>query len=176
MVQENLANFDAKNKLEQSARLFMATNLLHRQERAALDGIFKQLDQEKNDVITKAELKVAFERTHGKDKSVKIEQMLVAVFDRIDTEKKGVIEYNQFIAAAANDSTLLTKKNLKTTFDAIDKSKTGTINVNDLKAFLNDGEKKAMNSRDARRIIKEVDRDGRGEITFEDFCYLMHRK
>ena len=152
----------------------MATNLLHQKERAALDGIFHHLDKEDKDALTKADLKVAFERTQGKDKSVKVEKMLESVFDRIDTEKKGVINYNQFIAAAADDSVLLTKKNLKATFDAIDKSKTGTITVDDLKDFLNEGDdKKAMNNRNARRIIKEVDSEGHGEISFDDFCELM---
>ena len=66
---------------------------------------------------------------------------------------------------------------LKEAFDAIDKSKTGTITVDDLKSFLNDGhEKKAMNNRDAKRIIREVDHEERGEISFEDFCDLMRRK
>lgn len=155
----------------------MATNLLQKKEKTALDGIFHHLDHENKDALSKADLKGAFEKVHGKDKSVKIEQMLESVFDRIDTEKKGVIDYSHFIAAAADDSVLLTKKNLKTTFDAIDKSKTGTITVDDLRAFLNDGhEKKAMNIRDAKRLIKEVDHGERGEISFEDFCDLMRRK
>lgn len=155
----------------------MATNLLHKKERAALDGIFNHLDTEKTDTLSKSDLKVAFERTHGKSQSVKIEQMLESVFDRIDTEKKGTINYNQFIAAAARDSALLTKNNLKTTFDAIDKSDTGTITAADLKAFFNEGkEKKVMSSWDAHRIVKQVDSEGRGEISFEDFCDLMHSK
>lgn len=154
----------------------MATNLLHVKERAALDNIFRHLHPEKKEGLSKSDLKQAFEKAHGKEQSVKIEQMLVAVFDRLDEKNTGIIDYNQFLAAAADDNVLLTKKNLRATFDAIDKSNTGTLSVDDLKVFFNDGqEKKVMNSRDARRLIKQVDNQGWGEINFEDFCDLMLR-
>lgn len=170
-----MANFDATTKLEQSARLYMATNLLQQKQTAAIDGVFDHLDRANDDVLTRGELKIAFEKAHGKDKSVKIEQMLEDVFERIDTEKTGVISYPQFVAAAADDSVLLTKKNLRATFDAFDKGNTGSINVDDLKALFNDGQQnKIMSRRNARRLMKQVD-DGDGKITFENFCDLMLR-
>lgn len=171
-----MQNFDAENKLEQAARLFIANNLLRNgSAKRSLDSVFNHLDKTLVDgVITRAELKIALERTHGKDKSVKVEQLLQTTFDRVDVNKDGIIEYAEFIAAAADDSILLTRENLRVAFDEFDKCKTGYITVDDLKALCS-REKKIMAKSDARRLMRQVDLNGDGKITFEEFCELMQR-
>ena len=173
-----MQNFDAENKLEQAARLFIANNLLQNNSaKRSLDSVFRHLDKVLVEgVITRDELKIALERIHGKDNSVKVEQLLQSTFDRVDVNKDGVIEYAEFIAAAADDSILLTRHNLKKTFDEFDKGKTGTITVEDLNALCSGEQKKIMSRRDARRIMRRVDLNGDGKITFEEFCELMQRR
>ncbi|CAB9518063.1 Calcium-dependent protein kinase [Seminavis robusta] len=170
----NLQNFDAKNKLEQAARLYIASNLLYgTSAKRSLDSVFHHLDKVLVDgVISRDELKVALEKAHGKGKSAKVQQLLTNTFDRVDVNKDGVIEYAEFMAAAADDSLLLTRENLRETFDNFDVSKTGTITVDDLKALCNRNEK-IMSKRDARKLMRQVDLDGDGEITFAEFCALM---
>lgn len=152
----------------------MVTNLMQQEQREALDGVFRHLDRDRDNIITKNELKIALQRAHGKEKSEKIEKMLEDTFDRCDLKKNGAIDYSEFLAAAADDSVLLTKENLKATFDAFDKSNTGSITVDDLKALFNDGRKKKLvHKRDAKKIMRQVDMDGDGEISFDEFCDLM---
>ena len=169
-----MQNFDARAKLEKSGRLYIVTNLMQQEQREALDGVFKHLDRDKDNFITRNELKIALQRAHGKDKNEKIEKMLEDTFNRCDLKKNGVIDYSEFLAAAADDSVLLTKENLKATFDAFDKSKTGSITVDDLKALFNEGRrKKLLHKRDAKKIMRQVDMDGDGEINFDEFSDLM---
>lgn len=152
----------------------MVTNLMQQEQREALDGVFKHLDRDKDNLIKKSELKTALQRAHGKEKSEKIEKMLEDTFEKCDIKGDGVIDYSEFLAAAADDSVLLTKENLRATFDAFDKSNTGSITVDDLKALFNDGrQKKILRKRDAKKIMRQVDLDGDGELSFDEFCDLM---
>lgn len=173
--QGNLQKFHANTKLEQATRMYIVNNLLQSEERAQLDACFRYLDKNRNNVITREELRTALKRSRPKDKVVRIETMLEDIFDRIDVQNTGEIEYSEFLAAAADDSVVLTRENLLATFHAFDKSRTGTITVDDLKKVFNEGrEKKVISSRDAKRLIAKVDPNGDGEISFEEFCQFMH--
>ena len=155
--------------------MYIVNNLLQSEERAQLDACFRYLDKNKNNVITREELRTALRKARPKDKVVRVETMLEDIFDRIDVKKTGEIEYSEFLAAAADDSVVLTRENLFATFTAFDKSRTGTINVQDLKKLFNEGrEKKIISTREAKRLIAKVDPNGDGEINFDEFCEFMH--
>jgi calcium-dependent protein kinase len=135
------------------------------------------LDRNKDQVLTKDEILLALQKAHGTDHQVKILEILERSFDKIDVDKSGEIDFVEFMAAAANESLLLTKQNLKMTFDAFDKSNTGAITVVDLKAICKaEMAKKIISKRDIRRIMKEADLNGDGEIDFVEFCEMMRRQ
>ena len=163
--------------MEQSARLYICTNLLQDSQREALNACFRYLDRDQDSVITRNDLKIALEKTHGKDKSDKIERMLQDTFDRVDVKKTGAIGYSEFLAAAADDQVLLTKENLRATFDAFDKSKTGTITMDDLNEIFSEGiKRRSVTKREVKKIMQQVDVNGDGEISFDEFCSIMRAK
>lgn len=157
--------------------MYIADNLLCSLEKMSLASIFKYLDKNKDKVITKDELRMALEKAHGNDQHVKIIEILQRTFDEVDVDGNGEIDYVEFLAAAAKESPLLTKKNLKAAFDSFDKSKTGTITKNDLKGLCKEERaKKITSKKDAKRIMKEADTNGDGEIDFDEFCEMMRRR
>lgn len=173
----NLQNFHANNKLEQATRMYIVNNLLQSEERAQLDACFRHLDKNRNNVITREELRQALKKSRPKDKVIRVETMLEDIFDRIDVKKTGEIEYTEFLAAAADDSVVLTRENLWTTFNAFDKSRTGKIDVKDLMRLFNEGrDKKVLRTKEAKRLIAAVDHRGDGEINFDEFCDFMQVK
>ena len=171
-----MTTFDAHNKLELVARLYIADKLLNSLEKMSLSSIFKHLDRNKDKVITKDELAVALAKAHGKDQRVKIVEIMERAFEQIDANKDGEIQYAEFLAAAAKESLLLTRRNLKATFEKFDKSNTGAITKEDLKELCKEEHAKSVISKkDVKRILKEADLNGDGEIDFEEFCEMMRR-
>jgi len=133
------------------------------------------LDKDKDSAVSKKDLKLALEKTHGKERSQKIEQLLTRAFDTVDVSKDGFISHSEFLTAAADYEDILTEENLKSTFDAFDKSKTGTITLDDLEQVLNEGhQSKLLGRRDVKNSMAHLDLDGDGEINFQEFRFIMH--
>jgi serine/threonine protein kinase len=165
---DNMANFNATNKLEIAARIHIVSNLLSPKERESLHPVFRYIDQNRDNSITRDELRLAFASTHGMDAHVTTEEMLESSFDKLDVKKNGVIDYSEFLAAAADDSIVLTPENLRATFRSFDRSKTGKITVDDAKGVFNEGrKKKVLHKRDAIELFQGFDADSDGKISFE---------
>jgi calcium-dependent protein kinase len=52
----------------------------------------------------------------------------------MDTNRDGVIDYDEFMTAAADREKLLTSKNLKNAFNALDKNGNGKVDAEEIKA------------------------------------------
>jgi Ca2+-binding EF-hand superfamily protein len=140
-----------------------------------LDGIFERLDCNSDDKITREEMKLALEEFHGSEKNDKIRQWLETTFDSCDVNQDGVIDKSEFLAAAANDADVLSRRNLRRAFHAMDKTHTERITIEDFRAFFNDEiyKKHVMSKREAKKLMRQIDANGDGEIDFEEFCNIM---
>ena len=93
------------------------------------------------------------------------------LMELIDTDGNGFIEYEEFLRASMDKKKLLSKKNLKIVFDYLDKNKNGKISYDEIKAVL-DGDNK-MEDDIWKALVNQVDLDGDGEISFNEFEYMM---
>jgi calcium-dependent protein kinase len=89
----------------------------------------------------------------------------------VDTDGNGFIEYSEFIAAAINLETLLSKNTLEAAFNACDRDHSGSLSKSELKELLGGG--KAENEQVWVKLIEEADRNGDGEIDLKEFTSLM---
>ena len=58
------------------------------------------------------------------------------IFERIDIDNSGKIDYSEWIVATINKSSLLTPEKLKIAFEMIDLDGNGTINSNEIKEIV----------------------------------------
>jgi len=89
----------------------------------------------------------------------------------VDMDANGAIDYTEFISATINKSKLLTKERLKTAFDHFDKNHSGFINLAEIKTLLDQGKK--IDDKVWRDMIKQVDINGDGEISYAEFEKMM---
>ena len=78
------------------------------------------------------------------------------MFDAVDTDKSGFIDYTEFVVASMNEKSLLTTERLTSAFKMFDKDKSGMITPSEIRAVLSASENKIPPAViDA--IIKQVD-------------------
>ena len=167
-VTNNLKNFYATQKLQQLTLAYIVHNLVNIDEIKKLRSIFLKFDSNGDGHLTKDELMHGLMEMMEKEEAKKEVNRLMEI---IDTDGNGFIEYEEFLRASMDKDKLLSKKNLQIVFDFLDKNKNGKISYDEIKDILD----KENKSEDDiwKALVNEVDLDGDGEISFNEFVYMM---
>lgn len=161
----NLKNFRAEQKLKQATLQYIIQNIAAKEQINEMEEIFSAMDENNDGMLSKEEISNGYEKHFG----VPIEdEELDKIFDAIDTDGSGAIDYSEFLMATMNESQLLSKENLKRAFKMFDKDGSGTISRDEIREALGDIEEEI-----AEKIISEVDENDDGEISFEEFERMM---
>ena len=100
------------------------------------------------------------------------EKELTKIFKYIDQAHTGCIEYEEFIRACINKKELLSEENLKKTFVLFTKTdENATITCNEFKGLL--GLSSKFSDKQWDMIIKTIDKNGDGQIEFDEFKDMM---
>ena len=93
------------------------------------------------------------------------------VMKAIDADGNGYIEYEEFVRGGIDKKKILTNENLNIVFGIFDKDKSGKISSDELKNIL---DKEGMfENRVWDKIIKDIDLNGDGVISFSEFKKMM---
>jgi len=84
-----------------------------------------------------------------------------------DTDGSGEIDYSEWIVATTDKTKLLTDDKLKVAFNVFDRDGGGSISSSEIKEVLGIG--KNIDERVWAEIVREVDPNGDGEISFDEF-------
>ena len=114
----NLRTFRADQKLKQATFAFIASQLLTKAEKENLAKIFKAIDKNGDGKLSKEEILEGYDSFFGKNlDKTDVEKM----FDAVDIDKSGYIDYSEFVIAAMNEKQLLTNEKLQSAFKMFDK-------------------------------------------------------
>lgn len=114
----NLKTFRADQKLKQATFAFIASQLLTKSEKENLAKIFKAIDKNGDGKLSKEEILEGYDLFFGKNlDKVDIEKM----FDAVDIDRSGYIDYSEFVIASMNEKQLLTNEKLQSAFKMFDK-------------------------------------------------------
>lgn len=125
-----------------------------------LRKVFETYDTSKDGIISLEEFKAAMTSTGDYS-----EEEITKMFYTIDRDLSGGIYYTEFLAATLEARGRIVEEKLADAFDRMDCDDTGYISRQNLEDFL------GSESTDTKvdQLIKEVDLDGDGKISFKEF-------
>lgn len=166
----NLKNFKAERKLQQATLYFMVHSLTPSEDIIKLRKIFEKMDENHDGRLAKAEILKCFKICKFSRFST---DDIENIMKRVDIDKSGFIEYQEFLSATLDIKKILTEENLFSAFKMFDKDCSGKISADELKNVLGIGNEKS-DIRVWTKIIQEIDLDGDGEISFKEFRDMMN--
>jgi len=166
----NLKNFKAESTMKQATFAFIASQLLSKSEKDNLAKVFREFDKNGDGKLSMDEIKDGYLNHYGK---VMSDDDVERMFAAVDTDNSGFIDYSEFVVAAMNEKNLVTNERLAAAFKMFDKDGSGIISSDEIKEVLGFGSDLTADAVD--KIIKEVDKNGDGEISFEEFVTMMKK-
>ena len=169
---KNMSTFHASSKMKQATLAFIASQLLLKEEKEAIDEVFRALDLNSDGKLTKDEIKIGYKEFYEKDLS---NEEVETIFKRVNFRGTGAIDYSEFVVASMFEKNLLDDSRLEAAFKNFDKDGDGYISASNIKTVLSSlGDMEGdMDAYVNDVIIKEFDREGKGRISYEDFKYMM---
>jgi calcium-dependent protein kinase len=123
------------------------------------------MDINKDGFITLDEMQQYFSKIYKNNKNY-----IENIFNEIDTNKSGRIEFTQLISALIEQKIYLNEEILKEVFEKLDKDKNGKISNNDILVFL---KLQKNNEKDIEKYVKQYDLNGDGEIDYDEFLKML---
>jgi calcium-dependent protein kinase len=153
-------------ELKKISLLFIASRL-DENEIINLKKYFEAFDKCKDGQITFEELKQGLTQL----KSNKLtENDLKELFNLIDADKNGKIDYTEFLAATIQKYNYLRNERLFETFCMFDKDNSGQITKDEILKALNADKNQ---EKEIEKYINAVDKNGDGKVDYKEFLQLM---
>ena len=118
--------------------------------------------------LSKDEIKNGYMTYFGKNLT---DEQIDDMFSQVDADGNGEIDYSEFVAATMNEKNLLSNNKLQTAFKMFDKDGGGSISTDEIKQVLSFGQN--LDEAVVQQIIEQVDKNGDGEISYEEFAAMM---
>lgn len=169
---QRLKDFRASAKLQEAAISFIASHLTTSDERKQLMKTFTNLDKNGDGLLSKEEIIEGYTKTMGKKKA---EIEVEAIFERIDSDQSGFIDYNEFLTACMDKKDKFSTIKLQQAFALFDRDGDGFITSEEICKTLGGGQSEEVDKQSWEDIIKQVDENGDGKVSFTEFETIMKK-
>ena len=166
----HLTMFHKNNTLKTATFSFIGSQLISKDEKEGLAKVFKTLDRNGDGRLSKDEVQEGYMAHYGKLIS---DDEVNKMFEAVDTDNSGYIDYTEFIVAAINEKQLTSHDKLKAAFRMFDKDNSGMITPSEIRDVF--AAESSLPAEIIDTIIKAVDANGDGEISLEEFIELMKK-
>ena len=169
----NIKKYEIKNTLQELTFIYIVHNYPDQEEINLINRVFSKFNVSNDGKMTKEELKKGLLKYlfKGKKSKAAAEKEANAIFNKLDENNNGYIEYEEFVRAGIDKKLLKNRKVLEFTFNFLDKNRNGEISVEELKETFGVGngeEEKALVD-----LLKSIDTDLNGQISFEEYYNMF---
>jgi len=169
----NLKSYKNDYKLQQAAIAVIVHNMPSNEEIKELEKAFRMIDENGDGKLNKDELIKGFINIYGKSEK-DATALIENIFKVVDADKNGFIQYEEFIRACIKKENLLSDNYLSFAFKFFDRDQSGFITTSEIKEIFCSGNA-INNNKVIEKIISEVDLDGDGQVSFEEFKIMMNK-
>lgn len=160
--------FSPELKFQQAALAFIVHHLTDLSEIKDYKSLFELLDTNKDGKLSHLEILEGFKSNLD---NMKNDKELMRVIKKIDQDKSGFIEFEEFLRAVMDKEKLICNDKLEKSFKLFDKDGGGSITPDELKTFL--GISSKYSDKVWNEIISQIEHTNDNEITLEEFKKMM---
>mmetsp|Transcript_89039 Transcript_89039/g.229736 ORF Transcript_89039/g.229736 Transcript_89039/m.229736 type:complete len:533 (-) Transcript_89039:105-1703(-) len=165
----NLESFRMKHKLHKAA-LHAVARQLDEELIKELRNIFMQMDTNSDGTLTVEEIISGLQQ-----EGIQLPLELRGIVEAIDSDGSGEIDYTEFLAATLERRQYIDEDVCWSAFRIFDQNDDGCISRNELQAVLANGNLRQVMGKDIDDLMKQVDADGDGYISFDEFMIMMRK-
>lgn len=165
---QQLESYQKSNYFRKTVLNFMATQC-STNELSDIIKVFKKIDRNHDGTLSIQEVMEALTSIS----SISVEN-IESLVQSIDIDRSGSIDLTEFIAAMLDKRVYLNEEKLWQAFKRFDIDKTGHISAEELRQVI-EGQQSESDLGIWQEMVREVDLDGDGLISFEDFVKMMER-
>lgn len=166
----NIKKYKSDSRLQQVILTFLVHNSMYFPEVKELINVFKQIDSNGDGKITKKEMIYILAKHYN---LINAEDEVNKIFENVDIDHNGFIEYEEYIQASISKKDLLSQDQLIYAFKYFDKDNDGSITADEIAQILFQDQKSDAITKLTEDLIREVDIDLNKKINFEEFKTMM---
>ena len=173
----NIKRYEIKNPLQELCFTYFVHNYPNQDDIILINRVFSKFNTNNDGKMTIEELKKGLMKYlfKGKKSKAAAEKEATIIFNKLDRNGNGLIECEEFVRAGIDKKILKNKKVLKFMFDFLDKNRNGEISLEELKEVFRkeDGYDNKEDEKHLIELMKSIDTDLNGQISFEEFYNMM---
>ena len=170
---KNLKAYHRDSIIQETALAYLVHNFPQMKDVVNACKLFNQIDVNGDGKINKDEL---LKGLQNRIKSDTLKKDVDIIFQNIDMDNNGYIEYEEFVRGAVSKERFINTKVIQFAFRYFDKDGSGEITFDEIEAvFKQSITNKSKVHENLKKIISEVDLNGDGIISFEEFAIVMRK-